>query len=558
MATSISSRGRLSTGGFDPLRAVFRLLTSIRFAILQLALVALAALLGVVFPQAPAAVRLNPVAFDDWTEGHRGRYGPFTDLMRQLDLFEVFRSYWFNGLFTLLLVSVAVCTVNRFAPIWRSVRRPVLRPNDRYFETAHHRAAFETPADPSSIDAVLRRRRFAVRTVAETDGTRYLFADRFAWAQLATFATHLSLILFMAGGIVSKLAGFETMLQVGEGGTQPVFPVLHERQMQVENLDSIERRDAEGRVIDYRTALVVYQDGRPACEAEITVNGPLNCRGYRFHQGTYSGNGVGIQVKDRRTGQVIFSEAAILSDAPGTPNPRLVVRDGAGATVLDDYLTLAPISGDAFAQLFPLTEGGPAYGFSVVTGADADGRLAVARLPDPRVPGDAGVRLSLAPGESGQGDGYTFELVEMRANAWDVIQGIPGIERAALLQLSRDRAGADYLDVVNMGGGGSGAGRFQLAPGESHVAGDFEYTFTGRREFTGVLVRRDPGSWIIWVATALLVGGLMVTFYAPRRRLWLRIRPDRTVVAGLGDRTGDLREELEQLGRALEQGPRRT
>lgn len=544
-------------GGLDPLRGLFRLLTSIRFAILQLALVALAALLGVIFPQAPAAVRLNPAAFDDWTEVQRGRYGPFTDVMRGLDLFEVFRSYWFNGLFLLLLVSVAVCTVNRFAPIWRSVRRPVLRPNDRYFETAHHRAGFETPADVGAIDALLRRRRYAVRTVADQDGTRYLFADRFAWAQLATFATHLSLILFMAGGIVSKLTGFETMLQVSEGGTQPVFPVLHERQMQVQNLDSIERRDAEGRIVDFRTALVVYQDGKPACEAEITVNGPLNCRGYRFHQATYSGNGIGLQVKDRRTGQVIFSEAAILADNPGTPNPRLAIRDAAGRTVLDEYLTLAPISGDAFAQLLPLVENGPAYGFSVLTGEGADGRLTVARVPDPRVPGDPGVRLSLAPGESGQGDGYTFELVEMRANAWEVIQGIPGIERAALLQLSRDRAGGDYLDVVNMGGGASGAGRFQLGPGESQVAGDFEYTFIGRREFTGVLVRRDPGSWIIWVATALLVGGLMVTFYAPRRRLWLRIRPDRTVVAGLGDRSGDLREELERLGQEMERAPTR-
>src|SRR5207244_2054988 len=97
---------------------------------------------------------------------------------------------------------------------------------------------------------VLRRARFKVETVEERDGAVYLFADRFAWAQLATFASHLSLILFLAGGIVTKLVGFETFIEVGEGATAPVFPVVHPNQMQVLNLDSVEGRDARGNVID--------------------------------------------------------------------------------------------------------------------------------------------------------------------------------------------------------------------------------------------------------------------------------------------------------------------
>ena len=148
MASATTARSRPSAGGFDPFKPVFRLLTSVRFAIAQLGLVALAALLGVVFPQVSDPVRLNPAAYDAWLELQRDRYGPFTDLMRRADLFEVFRSVWFNGLLILLLVSVGVCTANRFAPIWRSIRRPLRRVNDRYFDTAHARAAFPTPADP--------------------------------------------------------------------------------------------------------------------------------------------------------------------------------------------------------------------------------------------------------------------------------------------------------------------------------------------------------------------------------------------------------------------------
>jgi len=170
MASATTTRPRPSTGGLDPFRPLFRLLTSVQFALVQLGVVAFAALLGVFFPQAPDPVRLNPPAFDAWTEAQRGTYGPFTNVLRRLDLFEVFHSLWFNALLMLLLMSVAVCTVNRFAPIWRSVRRPIRRVNDRYFETAHARAILATPADAGAVEGGWRRKPYRAETVAERMG----------------------------------------------------------------------------------------------------------------------------------------------------------------------------------------------------------------------------------------------------------------------------------------------------------------------------------------------------------------------------------------------------
>jgi cytochrome c biogenesis protein ResB len=553
MTTATSAQSRPTARGFDPFRGIFRLLTSVRVALLQLAVVAVAALLGVVFPQAPDPVRLSPRAFDAWTELQRGRYGPFADLMRRLDLFEVFHSLWFNGLLLCLMVSVGVCTANRFAPIWRTVRRPIRRVNDRYFETAHARAAFATPADPAAVERVLRRKRYKVETVVERDGTRYLFADRFAWAQLATFATHLSLLLFLAGGIVSKLVGFNTFSEVAEGATFPVFPVVHANQMQVLNLDSIEGRDEQGRIIDYRTMLVVYQDGVERCRGWTTVNNPLRCNGYTFHQATYTGNGAALQVRDTRTGQVVYAEAPILQDAPGAPSPRLRVRDPEGRIVLDEFLTLAPITQETFAQIFPMPDSARLYAVSgALDGGNAkDWQLTVFHARRADDPADEDVRLTLTKGETARAGGYTFEFADLRLNPLNVVQGIPGMERAALLQLARDVAGGVYLDVQNMAGRSADGSRFQLAPGESMTVGDYEYTFQGRREYTGVLVKRDPGSWFIWTATTLLIGGLMATFYLPRRRLWVKVTPEHTYLAGIAERTAHLGEELAALGREM-------
>lgn len=552
MASVTTTRPRSSTGGFDPFRALFRLFTSVRFALLQLAVVAIAALLGVIFPQAPDPVRLNPPAFSAWLELQHARYGVFTGPMRRAELFQVFHSVWFNGLFFVLIASVTVCTVNRFSPIWRTVRRPIRRVNDRYFETAHARAAFPTPVDGEAIARVLRRKRYKVEAVAERDGARYLFADRYAWGQMATFASHLSLILFMAGGIVTKLVGFSAFIEVGEGATQPVFPVEHPNQMQVLNLDSIEGRDDQGHITDYRTKAVIYQNGVERCRGDITVNNPLRCNGYTFHQATYTANGVALQVKERASGQVVYAEAPILSDQAPAPRPRLVARDAAGAVVLDEFITMAPVTQETLAQVAPMPDSGRLFVLSgALTGVGKDWKLGIFPVPRAGDANSAPAKQELSVGESVVISGYTLQFAELATNSLDVVQGIPGMERAALVQLATDRQGEQYLDIVNMADQQGENGRFQLEPGQPVVAGDYEYTFQGRREYTGVLVKRDPGSWFIWTATTLLMAGLILTFYLPRRRLWVKITAERTVLAGIAERTAHLGEELAALGEEM-------
>src|SRR6185437_1217146 len=100
----------------------FKLLTSVRVALLLLAMVAVAALIGVIFPQAPDEIRAVPAAMDQYVQFQHGRYGVFTTPMRDLGFFNVFHTFWFNGLVLVLLLAVAVCTANRIPPIVRNVR----------------------------------------------------------------------------------------------------------------------------------------------------------------------------------------------------------------------------------------------------------------------------------------------------------------------------------------------------------------------------------------------------------------------------------------------------
>jgi cytochrome c biogenesis protein len=49
------------------------------------------------------------------------------------------------------------------------------------------------------------------------------------------------------------------------------------------------------------------------------------------------------------------------------------------------------------------------------------------------------------------------------------------------------------------------------------------YTFERTRQFTGLIVAHDPGVNFVWVGSALLVLGLILVFFFPHRRVWVRV-----------------------------------
>jgi cytochrome c biogenesis protein len=54
---------------------------------------------------------------------------------------------------------------------------------------------------------------------------------------------------------------------------------------------------------------------------------------------------------------------------------------------------------------------------------------------------------------------------------------------------------------------------------------DFILTFEGvtSKEYTGLQVTKDPGVWIVWVGSGLMIFGLIVSFFFSHQRVWIRI-----------------------------------
>ena len=75
-----------------------------------------------------------------------------------------------------------------------------------------------------------------------------------------------------------------------------------------------------------------------------------------------------------------------------------------------------------------------------------------------------------------------------------------------------------------------------VTQGTPEDVGGLNVTFVRETRFTGLKVVKDPGANLIWVASTLMVIGLVMLFYFPHRRLWAlcKPRPDGTAEVRLG------------------------
>lgn len=527
---------------FDAFAPIWRLLTSVRFAVLFIGTLALIGLIGVLVPQIPEPMRGNDAAVSVWVDTQRGTFGPFTDTMHRLGLFSVFQARWFAIALGFLVVNVTVCTFNRWSPTFRNVFRPPVHVPETFYDRAHNRTRLDAVA-PATVLSALRSMRFSIKT-REEQGTTYVFADRFGWAQLATFVSHLALILFIAGGLVTSLTGFTANAFAGEGTTVPVFPVKDPNQLQIRIDDAVGRFGEAGNALDFRTHLTIFRNGEEVKSGTMTVNDPLEYGGYRFHQVAFWPSGAEIRIRDAATGNTVLHETFPLQDTTAAPVVTIAAADG--TSLLRDTIVPTDFLDTASGTLVNVANGDGTsrlLWIGLTTTADDEWQL-VAYDPAAAdsAPLSSEAQLRVLQGQSGELAGLRVTFDDVAAVPSAIGVNVPGSAAPVLAQLTETDDGSRALTLV-----AEDAPAISLAEGEAVTLGGYTYIFEGAREFTGISVKRDSGAWFIWIATGMLVLGLAVTFYVPRRRLWLRINDEATSIAALAEKSGGFEKDMRVL-----------
>jgi cytochrome c biogenesis protein len=303
-------------------QGIWRLLTSVDFAVVQIIFLSILAVIGMTLQQLPDFAFRSPGDYAAAIEDIHIRYDPvlgpgLVNVLERLGAFSIFKSAIFGIGLVVLVVSIVVCTLDRTPRLWRDVSAVRVAQPEPFFDPRLPDRASLTGVASADLHGIVRGRGFHVREETGADGTTYLYGDRHRYTKLATLLTHLGLILFLVAAAVTSRFGDEQGLVVPEGESLTVQNIGTPDLLLVKNLDFEAPGFETGMPTDFTTDLAVFQNGTEVARKTIRVNEPLAIGGYTFHQ-----NGFG-------------------------PAPHLVIRDTSGAPLWDAKVPMIGSAGGA-------------------------------------------------------------------------------------------------------------------------------------------------------------------------------------------------------------------
>jgi len=493
---------RSAFGLADWLKWAWRQLTSMRIALVLLFLLALGSVPGSMLPQEGT----NPAGVQQYYTSHPA----LAPLLNHLGLFNVFGSPWFAAIYLLLFLSLAGCVVPRAYRLARSARAlppPAPRNVARMPQSVRHETGQDAAAALAAATAVLRRRKFRLRT-----GDGWVSAEKGYRRELGNLLFHLALLGLLGAVALGGVFGYKAnrLLVSGTSFANTV------------------------------TALDEFHPGRLVSSADLQ---PFTITLNRF-AASYVRSG---QLRGQPTS---FNAYLSYSAQPGAANQRYDLRVNHPLNV--DGVKVYLI-GHGYAPVFKVTDGTgkvvfdqPVPFIAVNTaGLTSEG---VVKVPDakPDQLGFAGVFLPTAVDDGGTLESVFPAPLNPRVSLISY-QGNLGMNSGPSQSVyALNTAGLTELPVPPR----------PLAPGQSIKlpGGAGTLTFTGYQQWASLAITYDPGQVPALIAGLAALAGLLLSFFIRRRRMFVRAYPGpdgRTVVdvGGLArsDPAGGFDEEFTRL-----------
>lgn len=485
------------------LRFAWRQLTSMRTAILLLLMLAIAAVPGSLVPQRSS----DPNGVSQYFASNPDS----APIMDKFQLFDVYSSAWFSAIYLLLFISLIGCIVPRTKHHFLAMRaRPPKTPArlerlPAYTERTLPDGASATGALDQAA-ALLRRQGYRVDRLgpdAATGSAGSVTAERGYLRETGNLVFHAALVGILAavgigGGFgftgqrvvvtgqsfVNTLAAYDSFNPGRFFSPNELTPYA----MTLRDFDvtyETKNQSALGQAIDFTAHVDVSDQSAETSAAQIKVNQPLRTHGTDVY---LLGNGYAptITVRDP-AGKVVFSDSV-----PFLPQ---------NANLLSIGVVKVP---DGLAKQLGLV------GFFYPTQAVLPTGAFTSTYPDLVYPvltldvyeGDLGINAG-SPKSVYALDTSTLTQLTGRNMAQKSLQLKPG-ETAQLP-------------------GGRGSITFENASPPGTSANDLSHSV---KRFASLEIHRDPSQgWVLGFAILIIVG-LALSLFVPRRRIWVKATPD--------------------------------
>jgi cytochrome c biogenesis protein len=302
--------------------AVWGLLTSVDFAVLQIIVIVLMAVVGIVLRQLPGFAFRSPTDYANELDKLHVIYDAtlgvgVVDALDRLQAFHIFSSVWFSVALVVLIISITACTIDRLPRLWQAGADIRVVQPEAYFDPRLPDRALMAGVDAQTVARQLRRHRYSVRQEV-VDGVAFLYGDRNRRTKMATLLTHIGLVLFLVAAAVTSRLGDEQGLVVGEGDALTVQPIGTPGLLLVRNLGFEAPGFETGHPTDFTTHLAVYRNGQQIADKVIRVNDPLEVAGYTFHQNGF-GPAPDMAIRDKDGKPLWVGSIPMTEQAAGLP-----------------------------------------------------------------------------------------------------------------------------------------------------------------------------------------------------------------------------------------------
>ena len=484
---------RLSVAGWG--RWAWRLLTSMRTALVLLLVLVLAAIPGSVFPQRVA----DPLAVNQFIEDNPG----IAPVLDALGMFDVFGSPWFAAIYLLLFVSLVGCVIPRTGQLWRQWRQGPPEPPARL---DRRDGARTIAGDPTQLDAIAEDLAAHRWRVSRGDG--WVSAEKGFLREAGNLGFHLSMVALLLAVALGSVFGWRGNVIIREGqgfantltqydawgGGRAVDPGdLPPFLITLDDFDvTFERGEAQrGAPRDFAAAITLIREpGVPAEQTVLRVNDPLRIDGADVY---LIGHGYA---------------------------PHVRITGGDGTLLFDDTVVFLPRDGNFTSTgVVKLPDADPQLGFNAIFAPtaflDESGPRSV--FPELDQPG---LFLSAFEGDLGLDDGAPQSVYRLDTEGMTQV-GLEGLGPGQTWTLP-DGTTLEFLDV---------------------------------ERWVSLQVSHDPGRGWALLAAGLVMAGLMLSLFVPRRRVWVRAAGDRITIVGLARTESaapneDIDQMLDRMARA--------
>jgi cytochrome c biogenesis protein len=312
---------------------LLNLLSSVRFGVTMLILLAIASMIGMLIMQSSV----------DGFDKYFVNLTPSQKLLGGwLGFFDIYHSWYFNALLLILSLNIVLASIERFPGAWVYIKRPKLDVVAAWLRKQPVNSTVEMRAE--SRAALTERIASASRSVGfkpivTEKGTRtFILAQRGTWNRLGAYAVHVALLTIFFGGFMTAQFGrtgsmwlkpgaasgemSETVFKIEDGKTFRLDQSKAALPFQVVCTDirqELIRKDGPitaDNTIDWLTEIKI-KDETGEHKALVHMNRPYDYRGYRFFQASFQNFGSARNIKLRLT-----------PEAGGAPLEVAIPRDG--------------------------------------------------------------------------------------------------------------------------------------------------------------------------------------------------------------------------------------